>query len=267
MMMTCGRARRLLWPDTGPRKATAEVEQAREHVSRCELCSKFLDDMRVMAQRIREGVARPEAPVEVRDRLFKALARARTAAPPLRPTPFVRRVAFGIAAALLLAGAWFSNGLLRDRANARRDPFSILAEGHMQALRSFGLMSSDSLQVTEWLADRLPFGVEVPIFPDAQLKGARLFPVNQRSGAMLEYAMRGHTLSYYVYSAPEARLPASGDVRVVSRDGYRVAVWDEPGLGHALVADLPSAELLALARYCIRQMLAGVASGPLMGPG
>ncbi len=260
MMMTCGRARRLLWPDTGPRRATAEVEQAREHVSRCEICRRFLDDMRVMAQRIREGVVRPEAPVEVRDRLFKALARARTASPSPRRMSLVRRAAIGIAAALLLAGAWFGMGLLHDRGNAGRDPFSVLAEEHMRTVRSFGVMSSDSLQVAQWLADRLPFGVEVPIFPDAQLKGGRLFAVNQRFGAVIEYAMRGHTLSYYVFPAPEAGSPSGTDVRVVSRDGYRVAVWEEPGLAHALVADLPAAQILALARYCMRQMLAELAA-------
>ena len=267
MMLTCGRARRLLWPDSGPRKATAEVEQAREHVSRCELCRRFLEDMRVMAERIRVGAARPEAPVEVRDRLFKALARARTASPPPRRVSLVRRVAIGLAAALLLAGAWMGSGLLHNRAGVARDPFGILAEEHMRTVRSFGVISSDSAQVVAWLSDRLPFGVEVPIFPDARLKGARLFLVNQRSGAVIEYAMRGHTLSYYVFPAPEAGAPSGRDVRVASRDGYRVALWEEPGVGHALVADLPTAEILALARYCIRQMLAEVAEGLTMAHG
>lgn len=253
--MTCGRSRRLLWPDTGPRKATAEVEQAQEHVSRCELCRRFLEDMRVMAERIRVGAARPEAPVEVRDRLFKALAHARTASPAPRRVSLVRRAAIGVAAGLLLAGAWVGAGLLHNRAGVDRDPFGILAEEHVRTVHNFGVMSSDSAQVAAWLADRLPFGMEVPIFPDAQLKGARLFLVNQRSGAIIEYAMRGHTLSYYVFPAPEAGAPAGGDVRVASRDGYRVAVWEEPGVGHALVADLPTAELVALAHYCMRQML------------
>ena len=76
-MMTCGRARRLLWPDGGPRSATAEIVAAREHASRCTLCQQFLGEMRRLSDRIREAVPRPEAPVDVRDRLFKAIARAR----------------------------------------------------------------------------------------------------------------------------------------------------------------------------------------------
>ena len=264
MMMTCGSARRLLWPDTGPRKATTEIEHAQDHVSRCELCRRFLEDMRVMAERIRVGATRPEAPVEVRDRLFKVLARARTASPPPRRMSLALRLAFGLAAALVLAGTWLGTDLLHTRARPSRDAFSVLAEEHMRTVQRFGVMSSDSLEVARWLADRLPFGVEVPIFPDAQLKGARLFLVNQRSGAVVEYAMRGHTLSYYVFSVQQAETQTDGDVRVVSRDGYRVAVWEEPGVGHALVADISSAQILALARYCMHQMLARAGAPALM---
>jgi anti-sigma factor RsiW len=226
-----------------------------------------MEDMRVMAERIRLGATRPEAPVEVRDRLFKALARARTASPPPRRMSPLRGLAIGLAAALVLAAAWLGMGVVHNRTNGARDPFSVLAEEHMRAVRSFGVMSSDSSQVADWLADRLPFGVEVPIFPDAQLKGARLFLVNQRSGAVIEYALRGHTLSYYVFPAPEAGAPVARDVHVASRDGYRVAVWEEPGVGHALVADVPTAEILALARYCIRQMLAEAAADVLLADG
>lgn len=66
---------------------------------------------------------------------------------------------------------------------------------------------------------------------------------------------------YYVFPAPETGAPEERDVRVASRDGYRIALWEEPGVGHALVADLPTAEILALARYCMRQMLAEAAAG------
>ncbi|MDQ3568883.1 MAG: hypothetical protein M3397_12485 [Actinomycetota bacterium] len=217
-----------------------------------------------MAERIRVGATRPEAPVEVRDRLFKVLARARTASPPPRRMSLALRLAFGLAAALVLAGTWLGTDLLHTRARPSRDAFSVLAEEHMRTVQRFGVMSSDSLEVARWLADRLPFGVEVPIFPDAQLKGARLFMVNQRSGAVVEYAMRGHTLSYYVFSVQQAETQTDGDVRVVSRDGYRVAVWEEPGVGHALVADISSAQILALARYCMHQMLARAGAPALM---
>ncbi len=264
--MTCGRARRLLWPDAGPRKATAEVEQAREHLSGCGSCRGFLEDMRAIAERTRMVAPRTEAPVEVRDRLFKVLAHARTGAPPRRRASLVRRTAAGLAAAMLLVGAWLGRGMLHDRLTGSRDPIVLLAEEHVRTVRSFGVVSSDSSEVATWLTERLPFGVEVPRFPNAELKGARLFLVHQRSGGVIEYVMRGHTLSYYVFPGAETRT-ASEQVRVASRDGYRVAVWDEPGVAHALVADLSSAELLALARYCMRQMLATVGAGGLSARG
>ena len=254
MMMTCGRARRLLWPDAGPRKVTREIEQARAHVSGCELCKRFLEDMRVMAERIRLGVARQEAPADVRNRLFEALARARTV-PPGR-WPAGRRIAMGLSAALLAAAAWVGVAMLRQRGDSAGQSLGVLTEEHRRTLGSYGVMSSDSSQVAAWLATRLSFAVEVPLFPGAQLKGARLFVVGQRTGAIMEYALDGRALSYYVFPALEPVSAEPRDIRVTSRNGYRIAVWQEPGIEHALVGDLSADTILALARYCMRQMLA-----------
>jgi hypothetical protein len=111
--------------------------------------------------------------------------------------------------------------------------------------------------VAQWLADRLPFAVEVPIFPEAQLKSARLLLLNRQSGAVVEYVIGGRSLSYYVLSTMEAdgTVPPR-EIRLVSRSGYRVAAWEDAGLTHALVASLPGPKLVKLAHYCMRQMMA-----------
>jgi len=77
-----------------------------------------------------------------------------------------------------------------------------------------------------------------------------------QDATLVEYTIRGHPLSYYVFAVQQAQTQTDEDVRVVSRDGYRVAVWEEPGVGHASVADISSSQILVLARYCIRQRLA-----------
>ncbi len=255
-MMTCGRARRLLWPDTGPREATTEVMTAREHVRRCPLCQRFLDDMRRLSDRIREAVPRPEAPVQVRDRLFRAIARARTDG---AARSSLRRQLAGLAAALLLGGTWLGVRLGSEPAPPLHDPLGSIAEDHLRSQRTSGLASSDSLEVVGWLSDRLPFAVEIPLFPDAQLRGARLLLVHRQSGAVVHYLIAGRPLSYYV-------LPAIGggtgtptrDIRVTSRAGYRVAVWEDGGLTHALVSGLPGPKLIELAHYCIEQTRAAI---------
>jgi anti-sigma factor RsiW len=238
MTMTCGRARRLLWPDAGPRTATSEVEEAREHVSRCELCRRFLEEIRLLGERIQHAAPRPEAPAEVRERLFKAVARARTESPPAGQAPLHRRLIPVIAVAVLLSAVWLGRSLIYDPGRDAGDRFGILAAEHMRTVRSLGVVSTDSAEVAAWLSDRLPFGIDVPMFPDAGLKGARLFVLHQRSGAVIEYAIRGRTLSYYVFPAAEA---GEGQIQIASRDGYRIALWEEPGISHALVADLPAA--------------------------
>jgi anti-sigma factor RsiW len=259
--MTCGRARRLLWPDSGPREATAEIVAARDHASRCPLCQRFLDDMRRLSDQVRQAMPRPEAPVEVRDRLFKAIARARTDGTTRGSIQRHRQWAAGLAAALLVGGTWLGLTLVPDRVTPSPDRLGAIAEDHLRSQRNTGLSSSDSLEVARWLADRLPFAVEIPIFPDAQLKGARLLLVNRQSGAVVDYVIAGHSLSYYVLPAVEAGVSIpTREIHVASRAGYRIAVWEDGGLTHALVAGLPGPKLVELAHYCISRMTGAVAA-------
>jgi hypothetical protein len=261
--MTCGRARRLLWPDAGPREATTEVVAAREHVGRCELCRRFLEDMRRLSERIRNAAPRPEAPVGVRDRLFRAIARARVADAARSTTRRHRRWAVGVVATLFAGGAWLGLRLTRDRPIWPGDTLGAIAEDHLRSHQSGRLRSSDSLEVARWLADRLPFSVDVPIFPEAQLEGARLLLVNRQAGAALDYTTAGRSLTYYVLPTPDTdRAGKTREVRLASRAGYRIAAWDDAGLTHVLVAGLPEAKLIELARYCMRQMMAAVAPKP-----
>ena len=255
MTMSCGQARRLLWPDAGPREATAEIMRAREHAGRCADCRRFLEDMRRLGERIREAVPRPAAPMEVRDRLFRSIALARTSGADRTPRPWRRRLGAGLAAALLLAGGWLGWRAASDSPSLQRDALAAITEDHLQAQRSGGLISSDSVEVARWLRDRLPFGVEVPLFPGARLRGARLLLVGGQSGAVVEYVIAGRPLSYYLL--PGATSAEPRQVRVASRAGYRIASWEDAGLTHALIAGLPGPKLVELAHYCMEQMMPG----------
>lgn len=257
-MMTCGRARRLLWPDTGPREATAEIVAAREHVTRCDLCRHFLEDMRRISRRLKASVARPTAPVEVRDRLFKTIARARTASA-AAPHGFWRRRRYlhGLAAGLLLLGSWIGYQALRGPGPEKIDPLGSIVEDRLRSQNAARLLSSDSLEVVRWLTERLPFAVQIPLFPEARLTGARVLLASHLSGAVVEYAVQGRVLTYYVLRSNRTNdRIASHDIRLASRDGYRVASWVDAGLTHALVATLPGPKLVEFARYCIHQMMA-----------
>jgi len=255
--MTCGRARRLLWPDAGPREATDEIVAAREHAAGCDACRDFLEDMQRIGDQIGRAAPRPTAPVEVRDRLFRVIAQARTGAgSPSRATRARRMAIAGIAgiAALLVVGLSLLGYLTVRNGSGGSDPLVSIVEDRLRSEKSTGLASSDSLQVAEWLTERLPFAVQIPMFPEARLTGARLLVAGRQSGAVVEYVVQGRGLTYYV-------LPGGGsglqqEIRLASRDGYRVASWHDAGLTHALVATLPGPKLIELARYCIHQMMA-----------
>ncbi len=253
--MDCGRTRRLLWPDTGPREATAEVVGAREHAAGCEACTRFLDDMRRIAELVRRDAPRPTAPAEVRDRLFKAIAQARMAHGASAPvTRLRRRVVPGIAAALIMGLGWMGYLAVRGGSPDSNDALGSIVEDRLRSQKGAGLASSDSLQVAQWLAERLPFAVQVPIFPEARLTGARLLLDNRQAGAVVEYLVQGRVLTYYVLPSGGVGFPRQ--IQLASRDGYRVASWNDAGLTHALVATLPGPTLVEFARYCIHQMMA-----------
>jgi hypothetical protein len=137
------------------------------------------------------------------------------------------------------------------------DPLSAIVEDRLRSQSGSGLASSDSLEVARWLAERLPFAVQIPIFPEARLTGARLLVVSQQSGAVVEYAVQGRVLTYYVLRGPGGGATSvPREVRLVSKAGYHVASWVDAGLTHALAATLPGAKLVEFARYCIHQMMA-----------
>jgi anti-sigma factor RsiW len=257
--MSCGRARRLLWPDTGPREATAEVVAAREHASGCDACGAFLQDMQWIAEGIGRAAPRPTAPAEVRDRLFRAIARTRTASGAPAGATRLRRMAIAGALSFLVVALGLLGYLtVRGGLPGRHDALGSIVEDRLRSQKGTGLVSSDSLQVARWLAERLPFAIQIPLFPEAQLTGARLLVDDQQSGAVVEYMTQGRLLTYYVLPGGGVGLPRQ--VQVASRDGYRVASWHDAGLTHALVATLPAPKLIEYARYCIHLMMAGLPS-------
>ena len=140
------------------------------------------------------------------------------------------------------------------------DALAALADDHMRAIGGDGLASADTAAVAEWLRARLPFAVHVPVLPDLELRGARLCLMDGRRGAVVEYrTATGEPVSYYVVPAPQGR-PVAGrnDVQRASRAGYYVVGWTEPGLLHALVANLPESRLVELARLCMKETEVGL---------
>ncbi|MDX2120116.1 MAG: hypothetical protein SF070_03520 [Gemmatimonadota bacterium] len=255
MTMGCGQVRRLLWPDASPRGATPEVVDAQAHLAGCPDCRAFLAEMVASAGLLHRAAPRGSAPPRVRERLFRATARARVGAlaPPRGGS---RRALAGAAAALVLAA-----GLWRTATRiSRNDPVAAFAEDHLRAAAGPGVRTTEAPMAVAWLRERLPFAIQVPEFPDGRVEGARLYLLAGRHGGVVQYRLGGHDLSYYVVPT-DAALPAGApfELRSAVQAGYRVVAWREGAMVHALVADLPEVTLRELARICIAQSVRAAA--------
>lgn len=250
--MSCGRTRRLLWPDAGPRKATPEMDAAHAHLNGCPACREALAALTETADLVRDLAPRPSTPRSVRERMFTALAHERLDSPhgPRRRTlRWVRGLAVGVVAVGTL---WLATGDVIRPSIGRLD---LLAEDHVRGLIQESIVASEPATVGRWLAGRVPFVVHVPELPGAVLEGARLCLLDGRRGAVLEYRVAGKPISYYVMPGDlDARAP--GDLPEFVRhadSGYAVVAWEDAGLVHALVGDLPEGRLEELARVCSQQ--------------
>lgn len=261
--MTCGGARRLLWPDAGPRPTTDEVERAQSHLEECADCRRFMEDMGRVSDWIGEHAPEQETPDRLREQVSDALARERvepqrgTDTSDANSTSAQRsRTVVGLAGLLLLmlaAGAvWFGGD---GRGSALLDA---VAEDHLQAVNREELRTRDRSEARSWLQDRVSFAVEVPRLPAARISGARLCFLGGRRGAVVEYRVDGSPVSYYVMPTDGERSPReeADAFRSEARSGYHVVAWRQAGMTHALVGALPRTRLSELAHACSDQLSA-----------
>lgn len=257
----CGRARRLLWPDEALRVLDPELEEARAHLEECEACERFIADMRRARERVRVLAPRPEAPPEVRERLFTALARERAALPPApakRSSPFGRpgRRGAAIAAAVLgLLATMLVVAVRREDPSLAGVPIAAITEDHIRALQDQAIRTSATDSLSAWLAARVAFAVNVPEIPDVPLEGGRLCLLDGRRSAVLRYRVDGRPVSYYMIPAGLGEEPAADPGRFVheAEAGYRIVTWRAAGLVHALVGDVPRDRLTEVARSCVQK--------------
>jgi anti-sigma factor RsiW len=248
----CGRARRLLWPDGGPRSASPEVVDAQEHVAGCAACRGFMREMRAVGEAVRESAPREQAPSEVRERLFAALAHARAGTEPGRGR-YARNWML-LAAAVLFVTVGAPRLFDHLTGEPQSDGFTALAEDHARAVGEVHIASTDPAEVATWVGGQVHFAVQVPGLPGASLRGARMSVFDGRRSAVLEYDVNGIAMSYFVIpndDAPDPRGPMRFDR--TARAGYQVVSWTEPGLLHAMVGNLSSSQLLTLAKACVEQ--------------
>ena len=255
--MSCGSARRALWPESGPRAVTPELRAAQVHVAACGACQQFLHDMRHMAEHLQALALSPPAPAVVRARVARTLAQEQTPEA-LPPAPARRRRWWGVAVAVCALGlgvvGWWVHETPSPR--AQQSPLHAVAEDHIRSVHEDQILAADPTTVARWMGPRVAFAIHVPVIPGASLTGGRICLLHGQRGMVLWYRVDGHLLSYYVM--PGERHTGSDLAEGVFRHGveagYRVVAWWADGLFHALVGNLPDERLRGLARGCMPRL-------------
>lgn len=252
-MMTridCREARRALWPGDSLRLSDERVEAALAHADECESCSGFLDRDRRVAALVRDSMPRTEAPRELRERLYTALARER--AGETGRSKWRGRGAWKVATALFLGGlALAGAGRWLIGHGDARSPASAFAEDYLRrAVEQDVLVTSDRERVGAFFARELGISAQPPRLPGYEVKRAVICLMNGRRGGVVEYTSGGKSLSYYVLpdEGDGTGLPHEFDARRIewgserptaaAARGLGVATWRDGEHQHALVGNL-----------------------------
>jgi anti-sigma factor RsiW len=248
MSNSCGHARRFLWPDAGPRPADEDTLAARRHADTCSECRTFFAQMQAAKTAVRASVASDVTPIELREEIYARLAEARQVR---RSRRWSGPLLAAAVAVVLLLGAM----LLFRPDSPTGSLVSVIAAEHAKAVGGDRVSSSDRSEIERWLAARVAFAVHVPVFTGARLTGARICLTEEGRGAVVEYAVGDRSLSYFVLPSPSDAPPTRAGLTHAAESGYRIVVWRDTGLVHALVGALSHEQLDRLAKECIEQAL------------
>lgn len=245
MSSECGTARRVLLDRSAVRRLDERRLSAERHAEQCPRCRSFISESEATAALLKEWLSVPP-PDAVRERLFEAVAEARTRAPAARRIPYLAAAVTAAAIGGLLLGY-----NITSRQGSSSMMASIVAD-HAVAASDDRIQSGDAREIEAWLTARVAHAVMVPALAGGRVVGARICDTPQGRGAVVEYEIDGRRVSYFILVAPsEGRTDEM--VRVAGIKGYSIAHWRDRGLLHAFVGALPEARVKQLAQECIHQ--------------
>jgi mycothiol system anti-sigma-R factor len=224
----------------------AEIEA---HLERCRPCRRLVD-LEIAFREAYVARLRPDpAPARLREQvatLLRDLARGRRAG---RRPHRVKRLAFGAAAALLVA-LGVSAGIALQGYLGTGTTMVELADAavdqHQKLVRD--LLPPDIKDVSpkaaeEWFRKRLAFNVSLPDLKSESLHflGGRISHLRDIEVAALEYQLDGQSVSLFIIPEQAYRrlqLKDKPRFKVVSHRGYDVVIWRSQGAGYTLVSEI-----------------------------
>ncbi len=251
--MTCDEARETLWPVRQPKLLAGRMEEASNHVGTCAACRAYMADTQALGNAY-DQLASTRAPAALRERVFAAIALERVGG--MTPAPVrVRpgwRSSVGKAAAAATVVLVVGSVLSQIVPFGPSDSGAVFVDDYLRrAVGQERIETSDPGTVGRWLARELGLPIRPLQFAGLELEGAEICLLDGRRGAMIQYSMNGAQVSHYLVPRRSARERAPS-IGVESRDPRGpmppLVTWSTPALEQALVGDLDSEQLLALAR-------------------
>jgi anti-sigma factor RsiW len=175
-----------------------------------------------------------------------------------RPSP----VRWAIAAALLLciggAGGWLVRGSqqaapggLIALAQEAADSYDVYAPDHVRPVE---LRASDSVQLTQWISNRLHQPVKVPDLATSgyRLMGGRLVATSHGPAGMFMYD-DDHGGRLVVLTRPMNKTDQDAPMTAQSKGDVAGFVWADGGMGYGLVGQTPTESLRPIANEVRKQ--------------
>ncbi len=253
--MTCPEFETFLYPYLDGEFGPAERADVEKHLAGCGACAARLHSERAVHDAIRGKVRglsdSPPAPEALRERIRGGLRAERR-----RETTAQWSRYAAAAAVVAVAGSsayWYARPHSRQRyvddaaaRHAKRYPLEI--------------RQPSAGEIQDWFVGKLDHRVPVPVFPNAQLAGARLANVQDKQAAYIAYdavtppGATPRRIGLFVYDDKAGDADFTAVPEVGSSHGYNVVSWREGEVVYQLVNDLDESD--------IRQMLAAERQRP-----
>lgn len=255
--MDCTQAREGLWPPERPKLVGEEIAEARRHVAECPDCTEFFAQDRALLDSY-ERLRAEKAPIDVRERVFDSLSKARWDALQRQDAESGSRPVWrhGLVPATVLAAALavIAFGSL-DRPGTAvvadgDDPGMFVEDYLRRAVGQDHIETSDPDEIVRFLQRELGVSLKPLEIEGLELIGAEICLLEGHRGAMIVYKKDGAAVSHYLVPRDGAapRGPElSGQRSGPGTASMPVVTWSTPEVEQALVGELGSAQLLQLA--------------------
>jgi anti-sigma factor RsiW len=234
--------------------SAADIER---HVGHCSECRALLQDLETVRAAMRRDISYAAAPPALRAQIASALDQEAAGQPTAAtPAPRVWRArSFWTGAFSGLCGAAIAASLAFFLVMPRlADPLTHeLLSAHVRSLMPSHLIdveSTDRHTVKPWFAGHADVS---PVVADFESQGYRLIGgradyIDQQRAAVVVYQHGAHVINVFSWAAAGRPLPSN-----TTRNGYKLAFWQQGDIQYAAVSDTGWDELLGLTRLLREQ--------------